>query len=198
MSLSQQTQHEHDLSLVRRSQAGDTAAFEQLVLKYQDAVFNATHKMLGNRDDAAETAQEIFLNLFRSIRSFREEAQFSTYLWRTVINCVTSARRKRVVRRGMKVVPFGPAQGEDAEMDPPDPGAVEPDGSMTAYETRNAVTAAIAELEEEFRAVVVLKDIEGLDYDGISNILKVPVGTVKSRLHRARCQLREKLADFVE
>lgn len=191
-----------DHDLVRRCQDGDAAAFEGLVDRYQDRVYNLVYRMVGRHEDAQDIAQDVFLRALENIGSFRGQAQVFTWLFRIATNLAISRRRRG--QRVRFVSLSGPVGGQDGEdhdarpMDPPDRSDNRPDESAERDELQRRVAAAIAGLDEEFRSVLVLKDIEGLDYQQIADILELPLGTIKSRLHRARSELKDALRPIVE
>jgi RNA polymerase sigma-70 factor (ECF subfamily) len=173
--------------LVGRIQAGDARAFEELVVAYQHRVFGVALRMLGNTAEAEEVAQEVFLKAHRGIASFRGEAKLSTWLYAiTSRSCLDrlASGEGRLARR--KAETPGPL---------PD-AAADPSADMERSEIENALHRAIAELPEERRIVIVLRDLEGLSYEEIAAALDLPVGTVRSRLHRARMDLKDKLERF--
>jgi RNA polymerase sigma-70 factor (ECF subfamily) len=186
-----------DFELVRRCQSGDLPAFEGLVERYQDRVFNLVFRLSGHHQDAQDITQDVFLRALEHIGKFRQQAKFYTWLFRIAVNVAISRRR-----RGSRVrfVSLDGAGGDDDESGGelragqlPNPAAETPDAAADRNEQREQVAAAIAGLDDEFRSVLVLKDIEGFDYQQIAEVLELPLGTVKSRLHRARCELRDKL-----
>ncbi len=189
--------HEADELLVARAQRGDAAAFGSLVERYQDPLFNGVYRMVGQRQDAEDLAQEAFVKAFRGIRSFQGRSSFYTWLYSIAFNLVISYRRKTGSARHLNPLSL---QQEDAE----DGCGLEarddsdgPEAQAQRGETRQRIEAAIAELDAEHRAVIVMRDIEGFDYATIADVLGCPQGTVKSRLHRARLALRELLKDLV-
>ena len=173
--------------LVARLRAGDPRAFEELVIAYQHRIFAVARRMLGSAAEAEEIAQEVFLRVHRSIAEFRGDARLSTWLYaitsRLSLNRLASGDRRR--RR------------DDAEALE---GATD-EGEASALLERGEVEAAlhhaIAELPEERRIVVVLRDLEGLSYEEIARALDLELGTVRSRLHRARMDLKAKLERFL-
>jgi len=174
-----------DAELVRRSQKGDREAFGLLVVRYQHRIYNTTLRLLSDPDDAAEVAQEAFLRAFENIRGYKKKSAFSTWLYRIAINCALSRRRKRQVA---KEVAF-----KDLSRAPGNPHLDAPSSSLEEAEKKRLVEEALVSLPANLRSVVVLRDLEGLNYAAISRVLKVNQGTVKSRLHRARNLLREQL-----
>jgi len=190
-----------DAALVEQCRKGDMQAFGSLVAKYQDRVFNAILRMCGDTHDAEELAQEAFLKALERMASFRGQSGFYTWLFRIAVNLTISQRRheRRLRFQSLSGGPdgFDPAQGDGltvAAAGRREPG---PEAAAMAADESRRVLQALDELDDDFRVVVVLRDVEDMDYAEIANVLEVPVGTVKSRLHRARCILRDKLADLV-
>lgn len=151
--------------------------------RHQKKVFNTALRMTGDYDEACEVVQEAFLAAFRAIRKFRGEAKFSTWLYGIVVN-VSKTRLKQAAQRRRKTVSI-----DDPADDPADGLAAEGVSALEALEKKDVqakVQRCIGTLEEEFREVLVLRDIQGFSYDEIGGILEVPEGTIKSRLFRAR------------
>jgi RNA polymerase sigma-70 factor (ECF subfamily) len=186
-----------ELALIRDAQGGDLEAFNRLVLSYQDMLFNTALRILGDDDLAADATQEAFLSAFRGLRSYRG-GSFKAWLLRTVTNaCYDELRRKK--RR--PTVALEP-EGDDGDlMEAPrwlaDP-VISPEQAVELEELEHAIQHCLQALPSEFRAVVVLADIQGLDYREVSAAMRVPLGTIKSRLARARLRLRECLQGFRE
>lgn len=179
-----------DAQLIAATLAGDKGAFGQLVVKYQDRLFNMLTHVVGSPDDALDVAQEAFVQAFVKLESFRGSAAFYTWLYRIAFNqAITSRRRAR------PVASIDQARSNSGA-EPLDPGA-EPGERLLQQERIGQVRAALASLREEHRAILVLREIDGCCYETIAEILDMPVGTVRSRLHRARLQLREKLQELV-
>lgn len=187
--------------LLRRLRERDEKAFQELVEKHQNQIFNLLYRMIGNRAEAEDLAQEVFITVFKSIDQFRGESKFSTWLYRVAVNHCKN-RIKYLARRHDR---------DQSELDevaehqavaqggaPIGAGHIEgPDRVLEGVELEAMVQKAIAQLEEEHRVVVVLRDIEELSYEEICEITGLPEGTVKSRLHRARLALKEKLAKYM-
>ncbi len=187
-----------DASLIAELQGGDMTAFAELVHRYQDRVFNTVWRICGHAEDARDLTQEAFVKAYESIGSFRRQSGFYTWLFRIAVNVALSHRRSAKRR---------PTQSLDAPADPRLAGsqaatlaarmkektAHNPADGASESEIHGHVVAALHKLEEDFRAVIVLRDIEGFDYRQIGEILGVAPGTVKSRLHRGRMALRELL-----
>ncbi len=189
--------HPADDDLVARARDGDVAAFGKLVERYQDALFNGISRMVGQREDAEDLAQEVFVKAFRSIRRFEGRSSFYTWLYSIAVNAVISHRRKLGARRRQDTFSLDAAGGDDRPLDLADP-ADAPDVVSQQHELGERIERAIAQLDDDHRTIVVLRDIEGFDYETIGTMLGCPQGTVKSRLHRARLALREQLEDMVE
>jgi RNA polymerase sigma-70 factor (ECF subfamily) len=171
-------------SLLARLRAGDPAAFEDLVRAYQHRVFSVAVRMLGSRAEAEEIAQEVFVRVHRSIGGFRGDAALSTWLYAITSRlCLThlASPRRRVPHHGEEVL----VRLRDDRSDPP--------STLERREVERLLHRAIAELPDDRRIVLVLRDLEGLAYEEIAEALDLEVGTVKSRLHRARMELRERL-----
>lgn len=176
-----------DALLVERAQAGDRHAFGELVGRYQDRVFNALVALLGCREEARDAAQDAFVQAWRKLDAFRGDSQFYTWLYRIAMNQGLSRRRKR--RPAMSL----DQQKQEAGAEPTDPGG-NPAAALDAAENIAQVRAALDELADEHRQILVLREIEGFAYEEIAETLELPVGTVRSRLFRARAQLKEILA----
>ena len=180
--------------LLSRCAKGDTGAFGKLVSHYENAIFNLVYRMVGNRHDAENVTQEVFIKAFRKIRTFGGRSSFATWLYSIAANQSVSERRHRSTqsRKGSVQMSVLDGNSDGAAYDPPGKGPA-PDAKLQSSETHRLIEQAIAELDEDFRTVVVLRDIEELDYNTISDVLGCSRGTVKSRLHRARLELRQKL-----
>jgi RNA polymerase sigma-70 factor (ECF subfamily) len=182
-----------DPALLRRLRARDERAFRELVDAHRHAVFNLCYRMLGNRAEAEDLAQDVFVAVFKTIDTFREEAKFTTWLYRVAVNH-SKNRIKYLARRRDKqrdeLDEFAP-DANDAALGPT--RAARPDRALEGAQLEAQLQAAIATLDEEHRVLVVLRDVEDLSIEEICEITGLPDGTVKSRLHRARAALRKKL-----
>jgi RNA polymerase sigma-70 factor, ECF subfamily len=184
-------------TLIRNSQHGDLDAFNTLVLAYQDIVYNTALRILGDEDLAADASQEAFISAFRALNSYRG-GSFRAWLLRTVTNaCYDELRRKK--RR--PTTPLEPWTEDGDEVETPywvaDPNP-SPEEQLDQAELEHAIQHCLKNLPAEFRTVVVLADIQGLDYAEVAVAIKKPLGTIKSRLARARLRLRECLQAFRE
>jgi RNA polymerase sigma-70 factor (ECF subfamily) len=170
-----------DLELVRRSQAGDTEAFGQLITKYRAKIFAMVYGMVSNEHDARDLAQEAFLKAWQSIGRFQRRSSFYTWLYRIAINVtICSLRRKSSLEER--------ELNDDIPSSLPGPGV-----NCQRLEIRERVDSALAKLSPEHRAVVVLKELEGLQYHEIAEVLNLSIGTVMSRLFYARKHLQSLL-----
>jgi len=184
-----------DAELVARARDGDRDAFDELVRRHEDRVYNMALRMLGNADDALDLAQEVFLSAYRALAGFESKALFSTWLYRVTVNrCRDEMRRRATVKHTR---PRSLTQGRNPEDPPGDPPARtgSPVEAALARESQALVASAVSQLPEEAREVLVLRDVEELSYEEIASVLDVPVGTVRSRLHRARSLLRDRLRE---
>jgi RNA polymerase sigma-70 factor (ECF subfamily) len=187
--------------LIERLRRRDEAAFNELVRLYQDKVFQLVFRMLGDRAEAEDLAQEVFVTVFKCIDGFRGESKLSTWLYRVATNH-SKNRIKYLGRRG---------RGQKTEFDElSERDAVEsatmetsarierPDEAVEGRQVERLVQRALSELEEEHRELVVLRDVENLSYEEIQEITGLPEGTVKSRLHRARLALQQRVRALSE
>ena len=180
--------------LLDRCAKGDAGAFGQLVTHYENTIFNLVFRMIGRREDARDVTQEVFVKAFRKIGSFEGRSSFATWLYSIAVNRSLSERRRLATTLRRNEVQMSALGNEEAgsPYDPPG-NELAPDARLRSDETRRQVEQAVATLDDDHRAVVVLRDIEGLDYESIGTVLGCSKGTVRSRLHRARVELREKL-----
>lgn len=177
-----------DRRLIAECLAGHTPAFGALVRRYQDRLFNALLRVVDNAEDAADVVQEAFLNAYQSLNSFKGDSEFFTWLYRIAFNAAISLRRKR---RALLSLDGGPGE---KTVEPEDPNEYTRPGVMLERSEEDAhLMAALGRLSPEHRVVLVLKDLEGQKYEDIAAVLDVPIGTVRSRLHRARLELRDLL-----
>lgn len=180
---------------VKAFQAGDKTAFDALVLRHKDKLYNLCYWFLGDRQEANDSAQDVFIKVFRSLKKFRFESTFSTWLYRIAANTCKNRLKSSDFRHQKKRVRFdNPGETEDgqyaAEIHDKTPS---PMVELEKKERMMLIQKAIASLPTDQSTVVVLRDIEGLSYEEVANITGLNFGTVKSRLSRARQQLRKKL-----
>jgi RNA polymerase sigma-70 factor, ECF subfamily len=184
-------------SLLRRLQDRDERAFRELIDTHRDRVFNITYRMLGSRAEAEDVSQEVFIAVFKTIDTFRGDSKFSTWLYRVAVNQCKNrikylARRHDRDRDELDESSNGP----NGAIGGPQPAA--PDRALESIQMEELLQKAIAELDDDQRVVVVLRDVEDLSIEEICKITDLPDGTVKSRLHRARAVPRKKLSREVE
>jgi RNA polymerase sigma-70 factor (ECF subfamily) len=173
-----------DRALIRRYLEGDVEAFDELMRAHEDRVFGICLRMMKDRDQALDATQDVFLTVFRKADRYKEQAAFSTWLYRVSINtCYDHLRRRQ--RKRTETIP--------EHLDPSEPHSAD---VLRAVELRPDIEAALAGISPEFRAAVVLVDLEGMSLDAAADTLDVPVGTVKSRLFRARKQLARELGNL--
>ncbi|MCD6365013.1 MAG: sigma-70 family RNA polymerase sigma factor [Planctomycetes bacterium] len=189
-----------DAALVKQVRRGNMNAFGMLVTKYQDRIFNMTLRMCPRRAEAEELVQEAFLKALQRIAQFKGNSSFYTWLFRIAVNLTLSHHRRLARIRFHSLSNPDDLRGTQAERLTASPAVgreAAPHEAAVAGELKRRIDVAIEELDEEFRLMIILRDMEDMDYAEISRVTSLPVGTVKSRLHRARCALRDKLADLV-
>ncbi|MEM9693062.1 MAG: sigma-70 family RNA polymerase sigma factor [Myxococcota bacterium] len=188
------SQPEEEAAFVARLRARDETAFNELMQLYQKRVFAVVYRMLGRRSEAEEVTQEVFTQVFRYIDNFRGESKLSTWLFRIAVN-LSKNRRRSNQRRGS-----GKHQDVDAMADYAPLGAAEgvsvgsvarPDEMVAGLELEGIVRVAIQRIDADFRELVILRDVEELSYEEIAEVTGLNRGTVKSRIHRGRVQLRQ-------
>ncbi len=193
-----------ELQLLRRAQAGDRGAYGQLVIQYQDRLYNAVVRLVGDREEARELAQEAFTRGLLKLDSFRGDASPYTWLFRIAVNLAISRLRKVNRHRTFSLSWTGPdnqGRGDDQASSLVDrlaaDSTVSPARSLESREEGEQVMAALGRLDAEYRAVLVMRDIEGFDYQQMADVLGLPLGTLKSRLFRARLALRDELRGYM-
>ncbi len=186
----------NEVQIIRQCQAGDTNSFDVLVEEHYTRVYNTALRMLSDPDRAADATQAAFVRAFRSLESFRGDSSFSTWLYRITANvCLDELRN-----RPQEPVSLTFVSNEDEELEErsiPD-NCTEPAARVVRDERQRVVHQAIQQLSTEYRVVLVLYDLEGCSYKDTAQILGIPVGTVKSRLNRARSALKEVLRPHLE
>jgi RNA polymerase sigma-70 factor (ECF subfamily) len=175
-------------ALIERCLSGDDTAFDLLVLRYQDMVFGLAYRLLGGHEEAVDLSQEIFLQVYRKLSTFRRDSSLRTWIYRIVINRAKNRQRwwKRRINE-MTAVPIEEAESRARSREMP------PDEALARKEQGQILQDATDKLPFDQRTILLLKEIEGLSYEEISATLDLPLGTVKSRLARARVSLREGL-----
>jgi RNA polymerase sigma-70 factor (ECF subfamily) len=178
-----------DRRLITECLQGRTAAFGELVCRYQDRLFNTVYRLLDNADDAQDVVQDAFLNAYQSLDSFKGDSLFFTWLYRIAVNTAISMKRKQRVAMSMNS-----ARDDAGSFEPVDDSPYgRPGHALERAEDERRVQDALNRLSPEHRAVLIMKDMEGQKYETMAEVLGVPIGTIRSRLHRARVELREQL-----
>ncbi len=186
-----------DLSLVRRVQRGDKGAFDVLVLKYQHKLVKLVTRYVRNPAEAEDIAQEAFIKAYRALPQFRGDSAFYTWLYRIAINTAKNA----VVSRDRSPVDYNfdrDSIDESYDMQGRLKDAETPEGLVLTDEIRHTVNAAIEQLPEDLRTAIVLRELEGLSYEQIAGTMGCPVGTVRSRIFRAREAIDHRLREVFE
>ena len=180
----------NEKDLIEKAKSGDIEAFEQLIISCEKKVFNIAYRMIGNYDDANELAQEVFIKAFRSIKNFKGDSLFSTWIYKITANVCLDELRKR---KNKNIVSLD----QDIELNDGDvkrqisDNAPSPDMEVESKEIKTIVNESIQQLPDDYKSVIILRDIQGFSYDEISKIVNCPEGTVKSRLNRARQALKK-------
>ena len=190
---------EADLQLIERILDGDDIAFDELVGQYQDMVFNLSYRFMGNAQEAEDLTQEVFLKIFRSLRSFRGASTLKTWIYRITTNMALNRikfnkrrRRDRQISIDRPLEPDLPPMNESLPDERPGP-----DRFAHSGEIQQRLQKALDEINEDQKAVVILRDVEGLSYEDIALALEINIGTVKSRLARGRANIQELLKDLL-
>lgn len=193
-----------DVALLQKAQKGDRGAYGQIVLLYQDRLFNAVLRLVGDREEARELTQEAFTRGLMKLDTFRGDASPYTWLFRIAVNLAISQLRKVQRNRVFSLDrPGSNGQGRGEDQAAGLAGHVArdkeeaPPQKIERRERDEAVLAALGRLDAEYRAVLVMRDIEGFDYQQMADILGLPLGTLKSRLFRARLALRDELRTYL-
>ena len=186
-----------DAVLVMRCQEDDCEAFDEIVTRYKDGIYNYVWRMVSNREDAEDLAQEVFVRAFAAIKTFRREANLRTWLYKIASNlCVDRYRRAGLEKQW--IIPLERQQNDSVRpIDIPDHSS-DPRRSFERSELQAEVKKALLKLPEKLRSAIILFDIEGLSYEEIADAMGCPIGTVKSRIFNARMKLRGLLKGYVE
>jgi RNA polymerase sigma-70 factor (ECF subfamily) len=192
-----------DDELMERYQAGDENAFTLLVRRHQQPLVNFIARFINDRDGAEDLAQETFIRIFKASRRYKPgRAQFKTWMYHIATNLCKNELRNRGRRDRYRVDNVVDSDGGDSEQidlieSAPADAAFQPEVALERKELHDAIQTAIAELPEQYRVPLVLRDLQGLSYDEISEVLELRIGTTKSRINRARLMLKDKLQSFV-
>ncbi|QGU00183.1 RNA polymerase sigma factor RpoE [Candidatus Syntrophocurvum alkaliphilum] len=185
-----------DEQLVKKARDGDSEAFEELVSRYKNKVYSLSFRYMSNEEDAYDMAQEAFLKAFRSLRTFKGDASFSTWIYRITTNvCLDELRRrKRRIAPLSLNEPLATHEGDEVEKEIPDTSPTA-DILYEQKEFAGYIQHILDQIKPEHKTAIILRDMMDLTYEEISEVLNCSVGTVKSRLNRARTALRKKLSD---
>jgi RNA polymerase sigma-70 factor (ECF subfamily) len=180
-----------DAQLIDEARSGNSAAFGQLVTKYQDRLYNTLVHVVGSTDGAYDAVQDAFVQAYVKLDTFEQASGFYTWLYRIAFNLAVSRRRRE--RPTVSVEQARELLGQEPlDRDPP------PEARMEQQERACQVRAALGRLSDEHRSILVLREIEGCAYEQIAEVLELPIGTIRSRLHRARLQLRDQLKEILQ
>ncbi len=182
-----------DEALIEQARAGGSEALEQLLERHERNIYHIALRTLGNRDDAMDMAQEAIIKIVRSIRGFKSDSTFKVWAYRITVNACLDELRKRKKRKTISLDAYLEASGREI----PDT-AEAPETRLICADLKVTLEKAIADLPEEYRAALVLRDITGLSYQEVAEALNISLGTVKSRLNRARNILKDKLPAQLE
>jgi RNA polymerase sigma-70 factor (ECF subfamily) len=183
-----------DRELIRLVRSGRSEAFNEIVERYQDKIFNAVYRQVGNVTDASDIVQHVFMNAYRKLGSFKEESNLGTWLYRIAFNQSVTFFRERGRKRA---VSMNISSGDDEiSVEPVTESG--PSDATARGELQARIQEALQTLDEESRQIVILREFEGHSYEEIAEILEIPLGTVRSKLHRARLALKEKLTGLLE
>ncbi len=181
-----------DEELIRRFQAGDEAAFEEIVGRYKNRLMNFAYRFVLDREEAEDIVQDTFLKVYQNRYAYKEIAKFSTWIYTITANLAKTILRKQ---RNRKLFYFSRLGPEDKDMDFPSK-ELSAHSKMEGKFDEQTIQRAIVKLPEHFRTAIILRDIQELSYEEISNIINAPLGTVKSRINRARLKLQEELMEL--
>lgn len=185
-----------DQELVKRTMQGDGQAFDELVVNYQNKVYALAYRYMGNEDDAYDVAQETFIKAYRSLRSFKGESSFGTWIYRITTNvCLDEIRRRkrRVVPLSLDE-PLATLDGDEVEREIPD-SSLSADRVYEQKEFNQYIQKLLDDMKPEHKTAIILRDVMELSYEEIAAVLNCSIGTVKSRINRARGILQKKLGD---
>ena len=190
-SVPQEFTNEHERSVLDAVRAGQATRYEELVLAYQNRLFASMLAFLGNRQDAEDITQEAFTRAYLKLEAFQSKSSFFTWLHRIAMNLAIDLRRRdsrarKIGKVSMEIASF---ELQSAELSPIK--------ASEQNETFQKVYAALAAIDPERRSVITLGDLQGMDYAEIAHVLEIPIGTVRSRLHRARMELKDLLGDYM-
>lgn len=186
-----------DTFLIQKCKQGDKNAFDSLMLKYQDRVFNIIFRLVGDKDLASDLVQETFINAYKGLKNFKEQSAFFTWLFRIATNATRNNNRKNAKNKIVSISKYESSESNNNWLESISKEK-EPSENIEKEENNILVQNAILSLEEPYRTAIVLRDIDGLSYEEMQEILHCPIGTVRSRIHRARNLLKEKLEILID
>lgn len=188
-----------DEILVKKSQKGDYPSFEELVKRYEKKIYNLAYRIMGNREDASDVLQETFLQAFKKLSGFKGKANFSTWLYRIAVNiCLMRKRKGKRMETVSLDIPILTKKEDEIKRELRDDWSESPLATLENEEVKRNLSKAIDSLPEEYKTVFLLRGLNGLSNEEVANVLKISLPAVKSRLHRARLFLRDKLSQYFQ
>ena len=184
--------HLTDEVLVRKTKNGDLDAFDELVRRYEGKIYGLAYRFMGNHADAGDLAQDTFIRAYQALAGFREEASFSTWLYRIAANICRDELRKRQRRRSVsmdEMIENSPANVPTADC------SYSPEEAVQRLEVQRQVQLCLNELSDAHRLILIMREIQGLSYEEIADALQCSMGTVKSRISRARSALKDRMSE---
>lgn len=188
---------QNEARLVKRAKQGDMHAFEELIIQHEKIVYNVALRMMNHSEDAKDISQEVFLKAYRNIGNFDERSQFSTWIYRITANTCIDEMRKRKGRQSFSLEEELESEEGSMQWQVADAGET-PEESMLREEQKSEILQALESLSPEHKVAVILRDIKGLSYEEIAEILELTLGTVKSRISRGRNQLKQEILKLRE
>jgi len=188
-----------DEILVKKSQKGDYPSFEGLVKRYEKKIYNLAYRIMGNKEDASDVLQETFLQAFKKLAGFKGEAKFSTWVYRIAVNICLMRKRKRKKMEIVSLdVPILTKKEDEIKRELRDDWSESPLATLENKEVKKTLSEAIDLLPEEYRTVFLLRGLNGMSNEEVAEVLKISLPAVKSRLHRARLFLRDRLSQYFQ
>jgi len=188
-----------DEILVKKSQKGDYPSFEELVKRYEKKIYNLAYRIMGNKEDASDVLQETFLQAFKKLAGFKGKAKFSTWLYRIAVNICLMRKRKRKKMEIISLdVPILTKKEDEMKRELRDDWSESPLATLENKEVKKTLSEAIDLLPEEYRTVFLLRGLNGMSNEEVAEVLKISLPAVKSRLHRARLFLRDRLSQYFQ
>lgn len=188
-----------DEILVKKSQKGDYLSFEELVKRYEKKIYSLAYRIMGNKEDASDVLQETFLQAFKKLAGFKGKAKFSTWLYRIAVNICLMRKRKRKKMKTVSLdIPILTKKEDEIKRELGDDWSESPLATLENEEVKKTLSQAIGLLPEEYRTVFLLRGLNGLSNQEVAKVLKISLPAVKSRLHRARLFLRDKLSQYFQ